>query len=71
MEQLLLIITHSLILFTNIIICEKVQSTLGFTTMGLVANLGIATATPLTDLCHYILVTLDIMTTNFGPFVAK
>ena len=32
--------------------------------MDLAANLGRATATPLTDLCHYIIVTLDIPTSN-------
>ena len=30
-----------------------VQSTLGFATMGLVANLALATSTPLTDLDKY------------------
>ena len=46
-------------------------STLGFTTMGLAANLGIATATPLTDLRYYIIATLGITASNFGPNVAK
>ena len=31
-----------------------IQSTLGFATMGLAAALGLATATPLTDLRQYI-----------------
>ena len=48
-----------------------IQYTLGFATMDLAANLGIATATPFTDLCHYIIATLDITTSNFGPYVAK
>ena len=39
--------------------------------MGLAVNLGIATATPLTDLCHYIIATVGITTPNFGPYVAK
>ena len=49
----------------------KVLSTLGFATMVIAAKLGIATATPFTDLCHYIIATLDITTSNFGPYVAK
>ena len=39
--------------------------------MGLAANLDIATATPLTDLCHYIIATLGITASNFGLYVAK
>ena len=38
--------------------------------MDLAANLGIATATPFTDLYHYTLATLYITTSNFGPYVA-
>ena len=53
------------------IIIIQLQSTLGFATMGIAANLGIATTTPLTDLCHYIIATLDITTSNFGLYVAK
>ena len=48
-----------------------VQTTLGFATMGLAANLGIATVTPLTDLRHYIIANLGITIANFGPFVVK
>ena len=48
-----------------------IQSTLGFATMGIAANLGIATATPLTASCHYVIATLGITTPNFGPYVAK
>ena len=48
-----------------------IQCTLGFATMGLAANLGIATATPLTTSRHYIIATLGITTPNFGPYVAK
>ena len=47
-----------------------IQSTLGFATMGIAANLGIATATSLTDLCQYIIATLGIMTFNFVAYVA-
>ena len=51
---------------------NQVQSTLGFATMGIVAaNLGIATAASLTDLCHYIIATLGITTFNFVTSVAK
>ena len=45
---------------------DDIQSTLGFATMGIAANLGIATATSLTVLCHYIIATLGITT-----YVAK
>ena len=47
------------------------ESTLGFATMGLAANLGIATATPLTDLLQFIIATLDITTSNFCPYLVK
>ena len=50
---------------------NQVQSTLGFATMGLAANLDIATATLLTDPRQYIIATLGITTWNFGPYVAK
>ena len=49
----------------------QIQSTLGFTTMDFAGNLGIATATPLTDLRHYIIATLGITASNFVPYVAK
>ena len=49
----------------------RIQSTLGYATMGIAANLGIATATLLTDLCHYIIATLGITTFNFDTYVAK
>ena len=52
-------------------ISSLLQSTLGFATMGIYANLDIATATPLMDLHHYIIATLGITTSNFGPYVAK
>ena len=39
--------------------------------MGLGASLGIATVTPLTDLCLYIIANLGIATLNFGLFVVK
>ena len=39
--------------------------------MGLAANLDIATATWLTDLLYYIIATLDITTSNVGPYIAK
>ena len=39
--------------------------------MGIAANLGIATATSLTDLCHCIIATLGITTFNFVTYVAK
>ena len=45
-----------------------IQSTLGFATTGLAANLGIATATPLTDPRHYIKATLGITTPNYPKF---
>ena len=48
----------------------KVQSTLGFTTMGLAANLDIATATLLTDR-QYIIATMGIMTSNFCTYIVK
>ena len=48
-----------------------VQYTLGFATMGLAANLDIATATSLTDLPHYIIATMDITTSNFCTYIAK
>ena len=47
------------------------QSTLGFATMGIAANLDIAATTSLTDLCHYIIATLGITTFHFVPYVAK
>ena len=49
----------------------KVQSALGLATMGIAANLGITTATSLTDLCHYIIATLGITTFNLITYVAK
>ena len=39
--------------------------------MGIAANLGKATATALTDLCHYIIATLGITTFNFIAYVAN
>ena len=36
--------------------------------MDLAANLGIATANPFTELCHYIIATLDITTSNFCTY---
>ena len=50
---------------------ERLQSTLGFATMGLAANLDIPTATLLTDPYQYIIATLGITTRNFGPYVEK
>ena len=50
---------------------EWIQSPLGFPTMGIADNLGIATVTLLTDLCHYIIATLGITTFNFDTYVAK
>ena len=47
-----------------------VQSTLGFATLGIAANLGIATATSLTDLCHYVTASLGITTFDFVTYVA-
>ena len=44
---------------------------MSFATMGLAANLGKATVTPLTDLRHYIIANLGIATLNFGPFIVK
>ena len=49
----------------------EIQSTLGFATMGKAANLGIATATPLTDLLYYMIATLGLTTSNFASYVAK
>ena len=48
-----------------------IQSKLGLATMGIAANLGIATAASLTDLCHYIIATLCITTFNFVTYVGK
>ena len=49
----------------------SIQPTLGFATMDLASNLGIATATPFTDLCHYIIATMDITTSNFCTYIVK
>ena len=39
--------------------------------MGLAANLGIATGTPLTDVLQFIIATLDITTSIFCPYLVK
>ena len=48
------------------------QSTLGFATRGLAANLDLATSRAVTDICQYIsIATLYLPTSNFGPLVVK
>ena len=49
---------------------RQLHSTLGFA-MGLTANLGIAITIRLTNLCHDIIATLGITTSNFGLYVVK
>ena len=50
---------------------KVVQSPLGFATMGLAANLYIATAALLTDLRQNIIATLGITAFNFSAYVVK
>ena len=57
---------RSLVFLHIAVFSEKIQ-----TTLDLAANLGTATATLLTDLRHYIIATLDLTTSNFGPYLAK
>ena len=47
------------------------QSTLGFATMGLAANLGIGITALLTDLRQYMIATSGITTSNFDPDVVS
>ena len=75
---------HEMVIANEVLACGKLQqalrktlievrqlhSTLGFA-MGLTANLGIATTIRLTNLCHYIIATLGITTSNFGLYVVK
>ena len=49
----------------------RLQSTLGFATMGKAANLALATRNAVTDLFQYYITTLYLATSNFGPYVAK
>ena len=47
------------------------QSTLVFTTRGLAANLDLATGRAITDRRLYIIATLGITTSSFGPYAVK
>ena len=49
----------------------SIQPTLGFATMDLAANLGITIANPFTDLCYYIIATLDKNDLLFWPLYSK
>ena len=50
---------------------EQIQSTLGFATMDIAANLDLATGRSLTDLCQYINSDLVFSDLKFGPFIVK